>query len=250
MPKRLGGRFDRDRSLVSDARARILSTTTAFFTAAAQSIATKLRGAAHKAAASDDKDHVNGAAAEIDYDPLRVEIESELKAIAQDGGKLGLEQVGADIDAMLDQVNERAVKWAEEHSGELVKGLDETTRDLVRTLVSEAVDKGWSNDELADELEGSEAFSEARSDRIARTETAFADCTGNLIGWQESGVVDNKEWITSHNGSECEICLGMDGEVVGLDAAFSDGSDCPPAHPHCECDFLPVVKETAADDDE
>jgi len=124
-----------------------------------------------------------------------------------------------------------------------VKGLDATTRDLVRTLTQEALEEGWSNDTLADELEGSEAFSEARSERIARTETAFADVQGNLIGWDESGVVEGKEWLTAPDC--CDECQALHGEIVPLDEDFSDGSDGPPAHPMCRCDVLPVLREDA-----
>lgn len=206
----------------------------------AQSIAMKTRGAAHKAA-GDDKDHVNAAAAEIDYEPLRAELEPELRAIAQDAARLGLDQVDVDLEEMLSQANAEAITWSEQHAGELVKGLDETTRALVKTLTTEALEAGWSNDELAAELETSDAFDDARSERIARTETAFADVQGNLIGWEASGVVEGKEWIVGDGC--CDECQALNGEVVALDEEFSDGSDGPPAHPLCRCDVLPVVKE-------
>lgn len=145
---------------------------------------------------------------------------------------------------MLSQANAKAITWAETHAGELVRGLDETTRDLVKTLTTEALEEGWSNDELAEELENSDAFDDARSDRIARTETAFADVQGNLIGWEESGVVEGKEWIVGDGC--CDECEELNGEVVALDEEFSNGSDAAPAHPDCRCDVLPVVKEDDA----
>lgn len=211
-----------------------------FLAAAAQSVVTKARGHAQKAAA-DDKDHVNEAAEAIDYEPLRIELEPALKKISQDAARLGLEQVGADLDALLDQVNERAVSWAKEHSAELVTGLDETTKDLVRTLTTEALEQGWSNDRLADELEDSEAFSEARAERIARTETAFADVQGNVMGWRESGLVESKQWILGNNS--CDECQALADEIVPLDEPFSNGDDAPPAHPNCVCDVVPITSD-------
>ena len=184
---------------------------------------------------------MNDAGAAVDYEPLRKELQPELEQIARDAVRLGLDQVDADTDVMLDQANEQAIAWAQEHAAELVRGLDQTTRDMVRTLVGEALEQGWSNDTLADELEGSEAFDDARSERIARTETAFADVSGNLIGWKASGVVESKQWIVG--AGCCDECEELDGETVDLDGTFSDGSDGPPAHPMCRCDVLPVVKE-------
>jgi hypothetical protein len=71
--------------------------------------------------------------------------------------------------------------------------------------------EGWSNDQLADALLGDDAFSGARAEMIARTETAMADVQGNLIGWKESGVVEGKEWKVAQDG-ECDECAALDGE--------------------------------------
>ncbi len=176
-----------------------------------------------------------------DYEALQALLEPDLALIARDAAQLGVGQVGGDLASLLDQVNEKAVEWASKHAGQLVTQLDETTRDLVRTLTETAIEEGWSNDKLADELEDSEAFSEMRSNRIARTETAFADIEGNLIGWRESGLVESKQWILG-NGS-CEECQALGDEIVGLDDPFSDGTLAPPHHPNCACDVVPITKD-------
>lgn len=238
--------LDRDRPLAIECRDALHVACAAFFGAHARALAMKLRGETHKAAggaddSADDRDHLANAADAIDYEPLRKEVAPVLARLAQDGARQGLAQIDAEIAVLLDQANEQAIAWAHDRAAELAKGLDETTRGLVRTLVEAALDEGWSNDRLADELEASEAFSEARADRIARTETAFADVQGNLIGYRASGIVEGKEWIVGTGC--CDICEVLRGEVVPLDETFSDGTEAPPQHPNCRCDVLPVLRE-------
>lgn len=194
---------------------------------------------------------------------LRI-LEEELARVAQDGAGNAVAQVlqfqsdttDEALDAMLSQANEAAVAWAQERAGALVGmkkdpdtgewvenpnpawSIDETTREEVNTLVGQATEEGWSNDELADALEESGAFSSARAEMIARTETAMADVQGNLAGWKESGVVEGKEWSVSQD-EVCDECNALDGVVVPLDGSFPNGD--PPLHPNCRCDVLPVM---------
>lgn len=194
-------------------------------------------------AAGDEKDPVDAAAEAIDYDQLREAVTPRLKAVAQDGARAGLDQVGAALDQLLDQANEQAIAWAEERAGELVTQVDETTRQAVADLTAQALREGWSNDDLADALDSAEVFGPDRAERIARTETAFADVAGNLEGYRASGVVAAKRWIVADAG-ECDLCAELDGEEVGLDEDFpGDGGDGPPLHPNCRCDVLPVLQE-------
>lgn len=191
-------------------------------------------------AAGDDKHEPIVASEDAPYDSLGGSVYAETRRVAQDAAGLGLHQVTDPLDEMLAQANKRAIKWAEERSAEFVTQIRETTRDRVREMVVKALDEGWSNDQLANALEDSEAFSDARALMIARTETAFADVAGNLIGWKESGVVESKEWIVAQD-NECDACAELQGEIVPLDEEFPEGD--PPLHPNCRCDVLPVLAD-------
>jgi len=191
---------------------------------------------------------------EDDHDPLRIveaadfgaleeEIRPELRKVARDAAKLGLEQVDAAVEKLLEQADARAIEWADKRAGELITQVADTTRDRVRELVSSAEEEGWSNDRLATEIEDDSVFSEARAETVARTETAMADVQGNLIGWQEAGVVAQKEWKVAQDG-ECDDCQAMDGQTVDIDESFEGGD--PPLHPNCRCDVLPVLAEADA----
>lgn len=171
-------------------------------------------------------------------------------------------QLGITDKDVLDQVNELAVQYADQRAAELVGKkwvgdqlidnpdaewrIDEGTRELLRADVTQAVEEGWSNDKLASEIEDGYAFSDSRSEMIARTETAFADSSGNMIAYRESDQVEGKRWILQ--AGACPICEDNEaaGEI-GIDEDFPSGDDAAPAHPNCECDVVPVLKPEDGD---
>ena len=200
------------------------------------------------------------------WDVLAGDIDSLLEEILKDGAFSALAQVGIEdaVDSLVTLVNKQAVEYAEARSaelvgmrwvdGELVENPDaewaitESTREMLRTDVTMAMSTGMSNDDLADMIENNYAFSEARSMMIARTETAFADVAGNMVGYRESGVVKSKKWIVG--GACCELCQELEGVIVDLDDSFpSGGGDGPPLHPNCRCDVSPVVDDKEQEDE-
>jgi len=52
---------------------------------------------------------------------------------------------------------------------------------------------------------------------------------GNLLGYDESGVVVGKEWVAFVDGQTTETCLSLNGEVVPIGESFSSGDFAPPA---------------------
>ena len=180
--------------------------------------------------------------------------------LVKDAGKQALTQLDLNDAKLLDLVNERAVEWAREHAAELVGKkwvggklvdnpnaayrIDQVTRDGVQSLVTQAIDGGWSNDRLAAALKDSYAFSASRAELIAVTETAFADVAGNMLAYEESGVVVGKRWIVGSAEKLCEVCAENAAQgVIPFEKAFASGRLAPPAHPRCRCDVLPVTKK-------
>jgi SPP1 gp7 family putative phage head morphogenesis protein len=169
-------------------------------------------------------------------------------------------QINLESDAMLQLANEDAIAYAAERSAELVGkrigddgtvidnpnpaySIEDATREMVRADITTAMEQGLSNDELAGMLRENYAFSEARAENIARTETATADCAGNKMVYVRSGVVGDKKWIVGDGC--CPDCEALEGEVVGLEEPFSNGVQHPPGHPGCRCDFVPIINSDA-----
>lgn len=188
-------------------------------------------------------------------------VEPIIRRAAEDGAVAALLQVMPDpAVGMVTNIRSRAVKWAHDRAaemvgmkrvgGELIQNpaaewqITEGTREMIHAQVVEAMQNGDSVQELAGRLKESHAFSNTRARTIARTETAMADNMGNLIGWDETGLVAGKRWITAEDDKVSAICnTNGDMGVIGLHEHFAHGGMTPPAHPNCRCTVVPVLAE-------
>lgn len=142
--------------------------------------------------------------------------------------------------------------WAEQHAADLVTGVSASTRDAIRDEVVDLFDGDRSVAEMTDRLTGL-LGDDARAEMIASTETMRAANEGQQEAWSQAidaGLLtgdEQQEWIASDDEDECDDCDALDGETVGLDDAFSDGSDGPPAHPNCRCTVGLVMPQDLRD---
>lgn len=153
-----------------------------------------------------------------------------------------------------DTNNSDAASWATDHAGELISGVTQATRDSIHDLVADAFnsDDGYDASALVDDIAAEIGGDEARAELIAQTETMAAANAGQQEAWAQavdSGLLngdEQQEWIVSDDDAACDDCSDLDGETVGLDEEFSDGSDGPPAHPNCRCTLGLVAPKNAA----
>jgi hypothetical protein len=247
--------INRDRKAVKKLEAKLKKTALAFLKAQVPVIAQALHDAMPPTAEKMSKDEAKQLleASNIDWTELGDDLEPILAAIAQDGVAQGLAQVGAKTTAdLLDQVNERAVTWAEQHAADLVTKMAETTRATLRGDLATGIELGMSTDQIAEVIGADYGFSEARAELIARTERAFADVRGNTLAYAASGVVGGLRWIVANEGDDqvCPDCEQNDDVVVPMDPetgeateAWPSGDTECPAHPDCRCDVLPVLSQ-------
>jgi uncharacterized protein with gpF-like domain len=185
-----------------------------------------------------------------DWDVLTTELADEIQDIFADGLMASLPVTGADVS--VDQVNERALEYAREHAAELVTMIEENTRDMLQDTVAQAIEEGWSADQLAEEIASSTGFSVDRAEMISRTELLTGYNSGNMAGYREAarqGIRLKKEWLVG--GDPCPIC--EENEAAGpipLDEDFPSGDDAPGAHPRCECSVAAVLDDDAEQDEE
>jgi SPP1 gp7 family putative phage head morphogenesis protein len=184
------------------------------------------------------------------WDELIEPIADDLADVYASGIVEGAPLVSLQVDT--DQVNERALEWAQERAADLITQIEENTRDMLRDAIHEAIDEGIGADELADMIADSTGFSDYRAEMIARTETNRANNQGNLRAYKDAGV-ERKEWMTAGDDLVEEDC--EDNEAVGaigLDEDFPSGDDAPPAHPNCRCSISPVFEpdDTAQEDED
>ena len=142
-------------------------------------------------------------------------------------------------------VNDAVVNWARTLSAQEVTLITTTTRNMVQDKVADWIAGSEPLRELEKEL--LPTFGKVRAKMIAVTEVTNSYAGGNLETWRASGLVEKKRWNTA--GTDvCPICVGLDQQVVPLNATFIsdyDGSvyDRPPAHPRCKCWVTPVVEK-------
>lgn len=259
---------DPDSKHAADGAKEMQPVIAKFLAAQAPKIAKQLAESLGLAKSEDDpKKRIDEAIDGLDFTAwkdLAPLLQDVMAGVAVAGGKDALEQLGLFDDDVLSLMSERAVKYAMERAAEMVgmKIIDgemvpnpdarwqitEGTRDYIRSTVAQAEDEGWSTDQLSEALQDGAGFSEARAETIARTESAMTDTHGNIEGWKASGVVESKQFLASPDC--CDECQEIDGEVVGLDDTFSDGSDGAPLHPRCRCGTLPVLSDESATDGE
>ena len=228
-----------------------------YLTAKASTISTAIADKLLAKAADYDPKSVQAALDSQDWswEDLPGLVEPALVGIAVPAGLDAVSELGLFTPETLKLVTARATAFAKDRAAELVgmKYIDgelvenpnaewsiaETTRDTLRELITDAMERGDSNYDLKKSIMESTAFDSDRAENIARTESAIADVQGQLAGWKESGVVGGKQWLTAPDC--CDECQAMDGVIVDLDDEFEEGD--PPLHPQCRCDVLAVLND-------
>jgi SPP1 gp7 family putative phage head morphogenesis protein len=118
-----------------------------------------------------------------------------------------------------------------------VRDIDATTRAALQEVLSEAFADGAGLDRLITEVDGVMGDRLERASRIARTETSAAYNFGTLEGYRQSGVVSQKEWLTSHDEAVRETHKAIEeAGPIPLDADFisPDGARLSfPGDPDC-----------------
>jgi HK97 family phage portal protein len=150
----------------------------------------------------------------------------------------------------LDEVNFRFTEWVEENGLKQAKEINDTTQDKLRKTLSEGIQEGESIPKLRDRV--SSVYTEAKTSRattIARTETHNTVGAGTHETYKAVNV-SQKEWLTSMDGRERPSHAALNGEVAGIDRAFSNGlmypgdpGGSPEEIVNCRCVELPVLPE-------
>lgn len=162
------------------------------------------------------------------------------------------ESFGVDAPEILDAM--------ERETNRFVRSVNKTTEDAIRATLAEGIENGESIGELTRRVNDAfEAFTPARAETVARSESARFVGAGTEAQWKRMGV-SRKRWLLA--GGACPLCeafaqqyneadldapfaargtqvVGVGGEVFDLDFADVMG---PPVHPNDRCDMVPVIE--------
>lgn len=133
--------------------------------------------------------------------------------------------------------NDRAVQAASEYALDLVKNINQVSKDSITRAITSFIDTpGMTIGDIMSRI----PFGAERAERIAVTEVTRAYATGQRMAGEDlqkefPGVKVVKEWFTNEDDKTCELCFPLNGKVVPVDEPFGDGVDDPPVHPQCRC---------------
>ncbi|MDI9934699.1 phage minor head protein [Rhodococcus sp. IEGM 1351] len=193
-------------------------------------------------------------------DNMRKVLAPILLSLIADAGKVAVQQVGLD-PSLFTVFNQSVQDYMRERSTKIAKDVNDETEKQLRATLSQGIQAGETTFELRARIEGVFGFAATtRADRIARTESTRATSFADIEGWDQSGVVEGKEWYTALDERTCPWCRDLHGRVVPLktnyfnkgDVMEVDGKtmtvsydDMPgcPAHVNCRCVLLPVLIE-------
>jgi len=143
--------------------------------------------------------------------------------------------------------NPRAVEYAKQHAAEQVTKINDTTRSYLNSMISQAVDEGWSYDRLSDAIgsrftEFATGGDNPRSRRVAVYELGSAYEEGNRIAAKElqgAGLEMEKKALTA--GDDRVRPSHVDNAAagwIGIDDPFPSGDMRFPSDSGCRCTTL------------
>jgi hypothetical protein len=163
----------------------------------------------------------------------------------QAGGTFGKKTIGSlssGIAASFSLANPRAVAWFAQNGGSVdyIKGIQTTTSNAVKSIITKALDTGQEYGKTAKEISDTfDGMSRDRAQRIAVYETGNAYEEGNRQFADElvkDGVSMEKFWQTSENEKVCPICNGNEQEGwIPIDQPHKSGHQQCQAHLSCYC---------------
>lgn len=135
-------------------------------------------------------------------------------------------------------------KTIAENVAKFTQSMLDTDRQKLTDIVTDGVENGQSIPEIRNIIQADfEAITKNQAQLITRTEVLRASNQAALDAYEQSGVVEGKQWITFGAVDECADYEGkvesLDGSFYDNESDFADGD--PPLHPNCRCILLPVL---------
>lgn len=154
-----------------------------------------------------------------------------------------------------DLSNPVVIDFLRNRAVERVTGIDETTRQYLRTLITQATEEGWSYSRTARAIISRyEEFAvgsplrhiKSRAELITVQEMGEAYIHGTKVvgdGLTRAGIPLQKGWLEVGDERVCPECQAAAAEgYIDWDGSFTNGLSEPPGHIGCRCDLLTQVK--------
>jgi HK97 family phage portal protein len=186
----------------------------------------------------DDEDDALMTQAQIDFAPL---LENLSSIAGQRASDLVADDHYVPGDAMRAKIRANVEKFT--------RSMLETDREVLTDIITNGIGNGLSVVEIRNQItEHFDEYSKKQAQRIGRTEVLRTSTQSALDAWEQSGVVEGKQWITAGATDECADYEGatetLSSNFYDEISEFADGD--PPLHPNCRCVLIPIVVDTKA----
>lgn len=120
-----------------------------------------------------------------------------------------------------------------------------TDKEKLIDIIAAGVKEGQSIPQIRNSIKDTfETYSKTQAQRITRTEVLRTSNIAAVDAWEQSGVVEGKQWLVAPGAdAECMVYKGkikvLDGSFYSSQNEFENGD--PPIHPNCRCTLLPVL---------
>jgi len=148
------------------------------------------------------------------------------------------------------EMTEKIRNFIERKTMKFADQVNTTTRERIKEAIKEGLKEEEGIDQIAKRIE--EVFTQrtkADTIRIARTEVLSASNEATLEAYDQSGIVERKEWLATRDARTRDTHLAVDGEVRELHEKFSNGLMYPgdPAGDaeevvNCRCTLIPHLE--------
>jgi hypothetical protein len=168
--------------------------------------------------------------------------EIEAEALVKGAAQLRA-QMKFDKKTTFSLTNPRAVAWMRKNGGSVdyIRGIQDTTKESLKGLISQGLDNGWSYNQTAKEIRKlfDGPITTKRAQLIAVTESARAYEAGSRAFADtlvDDGISMQKMWMTSHDDRVSDGCETneLDGWIP-IDEPHTSGDQEPPRFPGCRC---------------
>lgn len=182
----------------------------------------------------------------VEKDKTRKNVQPFIAGIAEDAGEQAFNAVEPAEKSLTQRRKEftssaALASFILARSELVAASITETTWGRLSTTLAEGIAAGESIPKLTERIEQTyESSGQDRALLIARTEATAATNRGFQEGWDQSSVVNAKEWLATQDGRTRPTHSEIDGEVVKLGQYFSNGFEYP-SEPNCRCTILPVL---------
>lgn len=193
----------------------------------------------------------------IDPEEVFVVTESEreqimriLSALISERGEDAIAELALAVEVTL--TNERAAKFVLSQAQRVLTLTEATTRQALREVIASSVEAGESLSALVERINVMPEFTLTRAQTIARTESISAYNFATRDAWEQSGVVEEVEWLSARDGAVRESHADADGQTASsIGGVFDVGGSTlrfpgdplgsPDETINCRCTLLPVV---------